>query len=96
MDGTGKKIIDFTFLIHIAWDPDPAAGLSLATRELTESSPSGFFIIFFNDQVHRKTLQSLDFYGLYENLLHTNVEKKKSSLFRRQTKQANQVTRSIK
>eukprot|EP00903_Cladosiphon_okamuranus_P013542 g12614.t1 len=41
-------------------------------------------------QTCRKTLESLDFYGRYETLLRTEVEKKKSRLFAKQARQANQ------
>lgn len=42
-------------------------------------------------QTHRKTVESLDFYGRYETLLRTQVERKKSRLYAKQARQANQV-----
>ncbi|CAM9720967.1 unnamed protein product [Ectocarpus sp. 6 AP-2014] len=41
-------------------------------------------------QTHRKTVESLDFYGRYQTLLRTEVQKKKSRLYSKQVKQANQ------
>eukprot|EP00752_Nemacystus_decipiens_P009142 g8165.t1 len=41
-------------------------------------------------QTRRKALESLDFYGRYERLLRTLVEKKKSRLYAKQARQANQ------
>eukprot|EP00904_Undaria_pinnatifida_P007369 jgi/Undpi1/3762/HiC_scaffold_16.g07131.m1 len=44
-------------------------------------------------QVRRQTVESLDFYGRYETVLRTEVEKKKTQLYARQAKLANQVTK---
>ncbi|CAM9174703.1 unnamed protein product [Hapterophycus canaliculatus] len=41
-------------------------------------------------QTHRKTMESLDFYGRYETLLRTAVESKKSRLYAKQARLANQ------
>ncbi|CAM9669143.1 unnamed protein product [Scytosiphon promiscuus] len=45
-------------------------------------------------QTQRKTVESLDFYGRYETLLRTAVERKKSRLYVKQASLANQVRKN--